>query len=127
MVFSYWLPSHLCCAGWPNFSPKPVLLLPAEETLRLPSVCKAGADYTTSAECVSSLRQPQGFCEALHGKSGGGLNKCLAEAVYPDLYAAYKDTLSSNSTLFVVPGSHGFVTDMPQLAVEQLLAKFAGV
>jgi hypothetical protein len=106
----------------------PVLLLPAEQTLLLPTACRGiGSDYTVSAECVSTLQQPQARCEASNGKSGGGFNKCMAESVYGSLYAAYKATLSSGASLFVLPGDHGSVVDSPDQTVQQLLAKFAGV
>lgn len=107
-------------------------LLPADQTLQLPTVCHNPAgvslsDYTTSAQCVNTLSNPRPFCEGLHGSSGGAFNKCMADLVYADLYASYKATLSSNTSLFVLPGGHGTVTDSPEIPVQQLLAKFAGV
>lgn len=107
----------------------PVLLLPAEQTLLLPPACQGvGADYTASAECVNTLQQPQARCEdAAHGNSGAAFNKCMADSVYASLYAAYKATLSSNTTLHVLPGGHGTVTESPDTAVEQLLTKFGGL
>lgn len=116
------------CAGWRDFSSIPVLLLPAQQTLQLPAACQSvtDSDYTASAECVSTLQQPQARCEASHSKSGAAFNKCMAEAVYESLYAAYKATLSSRASLFVLPGDHGLVAGSPE-TVQQLLAKFAGV
>jgi hypothetical protein len=110
-------------AGWPDFSPKPVLLMPTARTLALPaSICSAGTDYTLSTQCVATIRAPQQYCAS----QGGSVGACLASFVYPDLYMAYKDTLSFNSTLFVLPGGHA-VWENPAPAVEQLLAMFAGV
>jgi putative intracellular protease/amidase len=47
--------------------------------------------------------------------------------IYADMYVAYKATLSSDASLFVLPGGHGSVTDSPTATVQQLLAKFTGV
>jgi hypothetical protein len=134
LTYSRTLLTRCCtvCAGWPDFSPKPVLLMPAAKTLQLPTVClstdgSAPSDYTTSAQCVDTLRDPTSFCQSLHGASGGAFNKCMADAVYPDLYRAYKETLSSATTLFVLPGGHGTVTENPDMTVQQLVTKFAGV
>lgn len=122
------VPPPLALAGWPDFTPMPVLLLPAQQTLLLPAPCQgAGSDFTASPDCVSSLQQPRARCEAAHGTSGAAFNKCTADSVYGSLYAAYKTTLSSATTLFVLPGSHGFVIDSPAETVRQLLTKFAGV
>lgn len=117
----------LLSSGWSDFSPKPVLLMPAKKTLALPPVCDTGTDYSMSTDCVNTVQQPKQFCEAAYGTSGSGLNQCLAGFVYPDLYLSYQATLSFNSTLFVVPGDHAFVWESPGPAVEQLLAKFDGV
>lgn len=106
--------------------------MPAQHTLQLPSVClnadgSTPSDYTTSVQCTNTLREATAFCKSLHGASGGAFDKCMAGSVYPDLYRAYKETLSSAATLSVLPGSHGSVTDSPELTVQQLVSKFAGV
>lgn len=112
--------------GFPDFSPKPVLLMPAAHTLALPPVCNVGTDPTISSDCVSTVQQPQQYCEGASGFPSVGA--CLASLVYADLYFSYVSTLSFNSTLFVQPSAtHAFVWERPDAVAEQLVAKFAGV
>lgn len=100
-------------AGWPDLSPRPVLLMPAAQTLALPAgACPAsGTDFSLSTTCVAAVQAPG----------------APPELVYADLYLAYAATLSFNASLFAVPGSHSFPWETPQVAVEQLLLKFDGV
>lgn len=91
--------------GWPSFGSKPVLLPPASNTLALPAGC--ASSFATNVTCrTSTLADPMQW--------------------YAKVYLAYKDTLSSNTTL-VITGEHSFVWDKPQAAVTEMLAKFAGV
>jgi pimeloyl-ACP methyl ester carboxylesterase len=78
--------------GWPSLSGRPVLLLPAADTLRpgMPPGCDPGS-LLASAAC-----------------SAGVLASEASAAAYPSLYLAYLSTLSSNASLVVMPGGHGF-------------------
>jgi pimeloyl-ACP methyl ester carboxylesterase len=96
-------------SSWPSYGSKPVLLLPATKTLEdvgVPPGC--GLALASDANCqAAALAAPKAW--------------------YAKLYLAYSLSLSSNATLLPVPGSHGFVTESPQLLADALLAKFAGV
>jgi hypothetical protein len=97
--------------GWPDLSPKPVLLLPAASTLQ-PSM-PAGCDVT---------KLPQdAVCQ---GKVAACSDRICT---YANLYVNYLSTLSSNISMRVMPGSHGFVTDSYKETATELLQKFAGV
>jgi pimeloyl-ACP methyl ester carboxylesterase len=91
--------------SWPSLGSKPVLLLPAAATLALPVGCDK--DFETNASCQADIL----------GRS---------TAFYPKLYLAYKDTMSTNTTLTVLVGSHA-VWDQADLVSNYILQKFAGV
>lgn len=101
--------------GWPTLGAKPVLLLPAAETLRpgLPDGCDP-LTLPTDATCQANVG-------ALVGAGG------IAATFYPDLYLTYLRTLSSNVTMVVMPGAHSFPTRACRATAEKLLEKFAGV
>eukprot|EP00775_Hariotina_reticulata_P011549 gene11549-11692_t len=97
--------------GWPNLSPRPVLLLPAESTLR-PSM-PVGCDV---------IQLPQdAVCQS---KIAACVNRVCT---YANLYVNYLSTLSSNISMKVMPGNHGFVTESFKETAAELLQKFAGV
>lgn len=97
--------------GWPSLGAKPVLLLPAADTLRsgLPAGCEPEALLASAA------------CQA------GVLASDDPRAVYPSLYLAYLATLSSNTSMVVMPGGHDFPTRAFGATASALLAKFGGV
>jgi pimeloyl-ACP methyl ester carboxylesterase len=97
-------------AGWPSYGSKPLLLMPAAQTLEgeggVPPGC--GLALASNASCqAAALAAPRAW--------------------YAKLYLAYQQSLSSNTTLLPVPGGHGATSDSPQLLADALLAKFAGV
>uniref|UniRef100_A0A383VZY8 AB hydrolase-1 domain-containing protein n=1 Tax=Tetradesmus obliquus TaxID=3088 RepID=A0A383VZY8_TETOB len=97
--------------AWPDFSPKPVLLLPAEKTLApgVPGSCDVFA-LPTDAACRSQVAS------------------CTdKQCVYPSLYVRYLQTLSSNVSMTVMPGGHEFPWATYKETAAALLAKFAGV
>ena len=91
--------------GWPSLGAKPVLLLPAAATLALPAGCDK--DFGTNASCQADIM----------GRS---------KAYYPQLYLAYKDTLSKNTTLTVLKGGHS-VWEQPESVSAYMLQNFAGM
>lgn len=98
--------------AWPDLTPKPVLLLPAELTLKpgMPNGCDV-FDLPTNVTCQDELAA------------------CTSKAcVYPSLYVAYLRTLSANNvTMTVMPGDHGFPTASYKETAAALLQRFAGV
>jgi hypothetical protein len=87
-----------------------VLLLPAEKTLApgVPEGCDVFA-LPTDAACSSRVAA------------------CTDKAcVYPSLYLKYLQTLSSNTSMRVMPGGHEFPCAYKETAAA-LLTKFAGV
>lgn len=114
-------------AGWPDLGSKPVLLLPAEKTLKLPKGCSdPPSKLATDATCKSAVTDAATWCSTTEeGKARGA--RCVPDLVYADLYLSYLATLSSNATLLVMPGDHGFPMDTPKQASQAILSKFAGV
>lgn len=97
--------------AWPDFSPRPVLLLPAEKTLTpgVPEGCDVFA-LPTDAACSSRVAA------------------CTDKVcVYPSLYLKYLQTLSSNASMTVMPGGHDFPWTTYKETAAALLTKFAGV
>jgi hypothetical protein len=97
--------------AWPDFSPKPVLLLPAEKTMApgMSDSCDVFALPTNTA-CQSQV-------VACTDK----------DCVYPSLHVKYLQTLSSNTSMTVMPGGHEFPWAVYKETASALLAKFAGV
>jgi hypothetical protein len=97
--------------GWPSLGARPVLLLPAADTLRpgMPDGCVPESLPASSA------------CKA------GVFASARRAAAYPSLYLTYLDTLSSNASMVVMPGSHDFPTRSYQATAYAMLAKFGGV
>lgn len=97
--------------GWPSLGAKPVLLLPAENTLRpgMPEGC-ALEGFGSDAACN----------ERVHASAAPA-------SVYPSLYLTYLSTLSTNATMTVMPGSHSFPTEFYKETAREILSKFAGV
>jgi hypothetical protein len=97
--------------AWPDFSPKPVLLLPAEKTLAkgIPETCDV-FDLPTSTACQTQVA-------ACSDK----------DCVYPSLYVKYLQTLSSNTSMTVMQGGHEFPWATYTETATALLTKFAGI
>jgi hypothetical protein len=89
--------------GWKDFSPRPVLVMPARDTV------------AASAECDITL---SGCREALLQADGGYFAK---------LQLAYFDTLSNNASLAVMPGDFSYPWEDPEATAAALTSKFAGV
>lgn len=97
--------------AWPDFTPKPVLLLPAEKTLA-PGV-PPGCDVSALAANVTYQAQ---------------VLACADKAcTYPNLYVKYLTTLSTNVSMQVMSGDNGHPTSSYKTAAAALLQKFAGV
>jgi hypothetical protein len=97
--------------SWPDFSPKPVLLLPAEKTLApgIPADCDV-FELPNNTACRSQVAA------------------CADKVcVYPSLYVQYLQKLSSNSSMVVMPGGHEFPWARYKETAAKLLSKFAGV
>jgi hypothetical protein len=97
--------------AWPDFSPRPMLLLPAEKTLApgLPESCDV-FDLPSNTACQEQVAA----CEE-------------KICVYPSLYVKYLQTLSSNTSMTVMPGGHEFPWAAYKETAAALLAKFAGI
>lgn len=97
--------------SWPVISPKPVLLLPAEKTLEqgIPGGCNV-YELPTDSVCQRKVAD----CKDM---------KC----VYPNLYVRYLQTISSNISMIVMPGTHGYPKDSYKETAAALLDKFTGV
>eukprot|EP00775_Hariotina_reticulata_P011282 gene11282-11432_t len=97
--------------AWPDLSPKPVLLLPAEKTLQpgMPGGCDV-SDLPSSLVCQNSALA----CQS-------------AQCTYPNLYVTYLRTLSSNTSMQIMPGNHGDPSVSYQVVADALLQKFVGV
>lgn len=87
-----------------------MLLLPAAETLRpgLPRGC-APESFAADAACAAGV-----FASA------------NLASLYPNLYLTYLATLSTNTSMVVMPGGHDFTMRAYKETAAQLLAKFAG-
>eukprot|EP00878_Enallax_costatus_P019068 GHUV01020105.1.p1 GENE.GHUV01020105.1~~GHUV01020105.1.p1 ORF type:complete len:263 (+),score=58.50 GHUV01020105.1:665-1453(+) len=114
-------------AGWPDLGSKPVLLMPSVHTLQLPDGCSTPpTKLATDITCQADVTDAATWCSTTdEGKARGP--KCVPGLIYADLYVSYAATLSSNTTLYVMPGDHGYPMNEPQEASQQILAKFAGV
>lgn len=93
--------------GWKDFSPRPVLIMPAATSLE-----SAGCDITQTdcQQLVLSSEMP-----------------FLYMAFKPKQVLVYASTLSDNATLHVMPGDHTYPWANASGAAAMLLAKFAGV
>lgn len=92
--------------GWQDFSPRPVLVMPAES-----SVAAAGCNITLPA-CQESLLSVD--------------NHYDPKLYFAKLALVYAATLSNNGSLVVVPGEHSF-WEHPAAAAAMLVQRFAGV
>lgn len=95
--------------AWPDFGDKPVLLLPAAETLE-----GGGALPCTAAQLAADAA-----CQA----QVLGAPKLW----YPKLYLSYADTLGINTTLQPMEGDHSFPYKHANETAALLVAHFAGV
>lgn len=111
-------------AGWPNLGSTPVLLLPAQLTLSAPPRCAGHGLATNSTCCVDALAADgDAWCG-----SGGKPAACVGGQVYASLYLSYASSLSSNTSLYVMPGSgHDYPQQEPVETAAKLVATFAGV
>lgn len=111
-------------AGWPDLGSKPVMLMPAENTLKLPAGC--ASNFGSSATCQQAVQNAKQWCTSTdEGRVRG--QRCVSDMVYADLYVAYLHSLSSNTSLDVMPGDHSFPWADPDVSAEKLLVSFAGV
>ncbi|KIZ05245.1 hypothetical protein MNEG_2711 [Monoraphidium neglectum] len=101
-------------AGWPSLGAKPLLLMPASETLA-PGERGGGA----ALPCAAGELVANASCQAAVLASPG--------LWYAKLYLSYLSTLSSNATLAVMEGGHDFPWVDAQRTAAALIAKFAGV
>jgi len=99
-------PADAAVAGWPSFGGMPVLLMPATDTVKAKTSPAAAEQSQAAAD---------------------GITNGDEASWYAKLYEAYAATLSTNTTLVPIEGTHSFPSDRSEAAASQMLAKFAGV
>lgn len=97
--------------AWPDITPKPVLLLPAEKTLEggMPDGCNV-FDLPNNMACQNQIAA------------------CMdTKCVYANLYVTYLRTLSNNTSMKVMPGNHGYPRTIYKETAAAILEKFKDV